>query len=185
MAQLNIVENILQRKGMPRLKRANLKIDMTPMVDLGFLLICFFVVTTTLSESKATDLFMPKEGPPMNIADSKTLTVILGKDNHIFYYHGNWETAIKNNAVYATNYSVTDGLGNIIRKKQKLLGQLKADKEGRRSLILIIKAEKEASYKNVIDVLDEVLINCVTHYVVVEPTADELNYARVHQDTNF
>ncbi|MES1217238.1 MAG: biopolymer transporter ExbD, partial [Bacteroidota bacterium] len=111
MAQINAVENILKRKGIPRLKRANLKIDMTPMVDLGFLLICFFVITTTMSEPKATELFMPKEGPPMNIADSKTLTVLLSKDNRIFYYHGNWETAIKNNTIYSTNYSTDNGLG--------------------------------------------------------------------------
>jgi biopolymer transport protein ExbD len=177
MAQLNTVENILQRKGMPRLKRANLKIDMTPMVDLGFLLICFFVITATMSEPKATNLFMPKEGPPIPIADSKTLTVLPGKDNHIFYYHGNWETAVKNNAVYITNYSVNAGLGKIIREKQKRLDQQKADKK---DLMLIIKAEKEASYKNIIDILDEVLINGVTHYVVVEPTIEELNYTGTH-----
>ena len=181
MTQLNAIENVMQRKGTPRLKRGSLKIDMTPMVDLGFLLICFFVITTTMSEPKATDLFMPKEGPPMNVADSKTLTVLLGKDNHILYYHGNWERAVKNNAIYTTNYSVKDGLGNIIRIKQKLLDKMLPDKEGRKNLVLIIKAEKEASYKNVIDVLDEVLINGVTHYVVVEPTSEELYYAGIRK----
>ncbi len=75
---------------------------------------------------------------------------------------------------------MNDGLGNIIRAKQKLLDLVKADKEGRKGLILIIKAEKEASYKNLIDILDEVLINGVTHYVVVEPTDDELNYTGTH-----
>ncbi|MCW3117238.1 MAG: hypothetical protein JWM28_1320 [Chitinophagaceae bacterium] len=181
MASMNAVENILQRKGMPRLKRSSLKIDMTPMVDLGFLLICFFVITTTMSEPKVTDLFMPKEGPPISVADSKTLTVLLGKDNHIFYYHGNWETAVKNHAVYTTNYSVNDGLGNIIRIKQKLLDQVKTGKEGKRGLLLIIKAEKEASYKNIIEVLDEVLINGVTHYAVVEASVEELGYAAIHK----
>jgi biopolymer transport protein ExbD len=176
MASLNPVENILQRKGLPRLKRASLRIDMTPMVDLGFLLICFFVITTTMSQPMVTVLHMPKEGPPINIAESKTLTVLLGRDNQLFYYHGNWETAAKSNAVYNTNYSVNNGIGNIIRTKQKMLALAKAGKEGKKSLILIIKSGKEASYKNLIDVLDEVLINGITVYMVVEPTVDELAY---------
>ena len=177
MAQLTTIAILPQRKGITRFKRSSLKIDMTPMVDLGFLLICFFVITATMSEPKVTDLFMPKEGPPMAIAESKTLTVILGKDNHISYYNGNWQTAIKSRSVFTTDYSVMHGLGDIIRTKQQLLNHQTGEKEGRKNLIVIIKADKEARYKNLVDVLDEILINDVTRYAVVEPTDDEKNYA--------
>jgi biopolymer transport protein ExbD len=170
------VTNNQRRKGRPLLKRANVRIDMTPMVDLGFLLICFFVFTTTMSRPVVTVLYMPKEGPPLNIADSKTLTVLLGRNNQVYYYDGSWQTALKNNAVHTTNFSVNAGVGNIIRTKQKLLEMARPGGEGRKGLVLVIKAGKESSYKNFADVLDEVLINDVTHYMVVEPEAEESNF---------
>ena len=176
MAQLNATENITRRKGGSRIKKANLRIDMTPMVDLGFLLICFLVFTTTMSEPKAADLVVPKEGPPILIKNSTSLTILLGKANRIFCYDGNWSEAVKANAVQSTNYSVNNGLGDIIRQKQRLMNGQKGNKEGRNDMMLIIKATKEASYKNLIDVLDEVLINDVKHYAFVEPTAEEVSY---------
>ena len=176
MAQLNATENIIHKKGRPRIKKANLRIDMTPMVDLGFLLICFFVYTTTMSEPKATDLFVPKDGPPILIGDSASLTVLLGKENQVSWYDGNWDEAVARNAIQLTDYSVKNGLGNIIREKQKRMNELSGSKEGRNGLMLIIKATKDASYKNLIDVVDEVLINDVRHYAVVEPTTEETKF---------
>ena len=173
MAQLNATGNIAHRKGGSRIKKANPRIDMTPMVDLGFLLICFFVYTTTMSEPKATDLVVPKEGPPIPIGNSASLTVLLGKENHVRWYDGNWDVAVAGNAVHSTDYSVNDGIGSVIRQKQKRMNELRGSKEGRDGLVLIIKAMKEASYKNLMDVLDEVLINDVRHYAVVEPTSEE------------
>jgi biopolymer transport protein ExbD len=101
MASPVSVDKISRRKGMPRFKRSRLRIDMTPMVDLGFLLICFFVFTTTMSRPVVTTLYMPKEGPPINISESKTLTFLLDRNDQVFYYQGDWQTAIDNHAVYA------------------------------------------------------------------------------------
>ncbi len=148
---------------------------MTPMVDLGFLLICFFVFTTTMSTPKVTDLFLPKDGPPIHIGESTTLTVLLGKENKLFCYDSSWDNAISNNRIIQTNYSVNNGLGDIIRQKQKLMNAAKG-KDGRNSLMLIIKATKEASYKNLMDAIDEVLINDIRHYAVVDPAPEEIQY---------
>ena len=176
MAQLQQAENTRHRPGVRRAKRLNTRIDMTPMVDLGFLLICFFVITTTMSKPRAADLFVPKDGPPTDVADSKTLTVLLDKDNHIFYYHGNWKDAITNNGIQSTGYLFSNGIGNIIREKQKRLELLNLDKEKGKGLILVIKASEKSSYKNLVDMLDEVLINDVRHYSVVDLTEQEKNF---------
>ncbi|MES1222799.1 MAG: biopolymer transporter ExbD [Bacteroidota bacterium] len=175
MAQLNPTENIAHKKRGTKQKKVNPSIDMTPMVDLGFLLICFFVFTTTMSRPNVTDLFLPKDGPPIPIKESTSLTVLLSKENKLFCYDGNWDDAVKGNRIISTNYSVTDGLGDIIRQKQKFMNEKKG-KDGRNSLMLIIKATKEANYKNLMDVLDEILINDVRHYAVIDLSTEESIY---------
>lgn len=171
----------LQREGksFSRNKKADLKIDMTPMVDLGFLLITFFVFTTTISSPRATDLFMPNDKPVKDsttLAASNALSVLLDGDNKIYYYQGNWETAKKLNSIFKTNYSVSSGLGSIIREKQKELDMNKKFPEGKRGLMLLIKPSSFSAYKNVIDALDEVLINDVKKYAIIEPTPEELAF---------
>ncbi len=183
MAEINTTSNGLiagrrTKAGVPRLKKHSLKTDMTPMVDLGFLLITFFVFTAQLSEKKTMDLYMPKDGPPRELGESSSLTVLLGKNNTLYYYHGDWTKAVLNSQVLETNFSFRAGFGNIIREKQKALDMTQPGKEGRKGLMLIIKPGREASYKNVVDMLDEVLINDVKKYVVVKPSSEELGWMK-------
>lgn len=153
---------------------AALKIDMTPMVDLGFLLITFFIFTTTMAEKKGTRLIMPKEGPPVEIKNSHALTALLSNDK-IYVYEGNWEEALRQNKIIASNYNEYKGLGNLIRQKQMKLQQ--TDPEGKNALIFLIKPLKQATYKNLVDALDEVTINDVKKYAIVNATTDEIAFA--------
>lgn len=175
MTLLNPIEKLTHKKRGIRQKKSNPVIDMTPMVDLGFLLICFFVFTTTMNQPNTADLFLPKEGTPLPIKESASLTVIITKENKLFCYEGKWSEALQQNRVIETGYSLNNGLGSLIRLKQKKLIAAKG-KEGRNSLMLIIKASKMASYKNLVDVLDEVLINDVRHYAIVDPGQEETRY---------
>jgi biopolymer transport protein ExbD len=86
-------------------KLHSVKIDMTPMVDLGFLLITFFIFTTSMAEPKITKLLMPKDGRETNVPQSKALTVLLDK-NKVYVYAGQWKDAIASNAVVQTTYDV-------------------------------------------------------------------------------
>jgi len=81
---------IISADDFPGNKKRNqkLKIDMTPMVDLGFLLITFFIFTTSMGEPMATNLFMPKDGPETNVSEATVLTVLLAGENKIYYYDG-------------------------------------------------------------------------------------------------
>lgn len=149
------------------------------MVDLGFLLIAFFIMTTELNKPVVTRLNMPHDGPPMPLGMSNALTVIMDADNAVYYYHGDWDEAVKNKAIIKTTLSVKDGLGKVIREKQQALDQLKAakpDAEGRDGLMLLIKATAKANYSTVIDVLDEVTINHVGKYALVKAENEEINY---------
>ncbi len=94
------------------LKKGNINIDMTPMVDLGFLLITFFMLSTTFSTSNIITILKPSDdkfNPPL-LKVSKTLTIILGKDDKVYYYIGSEEALNHKNVIIdSTNY-VYDGI---------------------------------------------------------------------------
>src|SRR5687767_12855754 len=70
-----------------------IRIDMTPMVDLGFLLITFFIFTASMAENKALKLFMPADGSTSTIGNSTVITALLGADNKLYLYEGDWKRA--------------------------------------------------------------------------------------------
>jgi hypothetical protein len=99
----------------------------------------------------------------------------LGANNRVFYYYGTEREAIKNNEIFQTSYSETTGLGNIIRQKQTGLEKKKIDK---RELIVLIKPGKESSYQNIVSALDEMLINTVAKYAIVDLTKGEVDFLK-------
>lgn len=161
-------------------KKSIPRIDMTPMVDLGFLLIAFFVFTTSLSKPMATDLYMPKEGDSTNISDQLSMTVLLDHNNSVCYYYGNWEEAKTSGNIFKTNYSTWQGLGRVIREKQK---DIQMNAKDPKELMLIVKPLSRSSYKNVVDVLDEIMINDVRKYAIVDPGKNEIEYLK-NKDTS-
>ncbi len=82
---------IKHKRGGLRSKKLSTKVDLTPMVDLGFLLITFFIFTTTLSQAHAISLVMPTDEPttnPSQVSQDKTLQIVLGANNQVAYYYG-------------------------------------------------------------------------------------------------
>ena len=153
------------------------RIDMTPMVDLGFLLITFFIFTTTMSEPNTMKLYMPHEGDPTAIEDGKVLTILLGNNNRVYAYQGAFEKALLKNMILPTSYDETDGIGNLIRQKQMQLEQTwsKNSKDG---LVYLIKPTKQTTYKNIIDALDEAIINGVKKYMIIDASIEETQVFR-------
>jgi len=182
MAQIENTANVRKGKSFSHNKKQIIRIDMTPMVDLGFLLITFFVFTTTMSIPKVTDLFMPKEGDSQPLPNSLALTLLLDNNDKVYYYHGDFEQAAKANKIFETNYSTYEGIGKIIRQKQKDIDASWKFSDGRKGLMLLIKPTSKSNYKNVVDALDEAVINDVRKYAIVEPTNEEINYTKTKQD---
>ena len=155
-----------------RRKILSTKVDLTPMVDLGFLLITFFIFTTKMHESKKMDLVMPADGKPSEWGESGSLTALLLSEDKVFYYHGSLESAMNDGLYGITNYSVKEGIGKVIREKQV---QMDNFKEGfRKELMLMVKPTKESVCRNVVDILDEVIINAVPRYALMDITEEEL-----------
>jgi biopolymer transport protein ExbD len=106
MMEIDTTSTGRRRAGVCRVKKQNNRIDMTPMVDLGFLLITFFVMTTELSNPTTVNLNMPKDGSSMPLGKSNALTILLDRDNKAYYYHGDWNDALAKNEIVKTSLSV-------------------------------------------------------------------------------
>ncbi len=145
-------------------KRRPLRVDLTPMVDLGFLLISFFIFTTTLTEVKEARFYLPADGPPVTYGASTSLTVIPAANNRVWYFDGTFDDAKANNRIQQTGYALNNGIGDIIRAKQKQLEPLGKKKE----LSILICPSKNSSYGNIVDLMDEMLINKVSKYAVAD-----------------
>ncbi|MDF2190962.1 biopolymer transporter ExbD [Paraflavitalea sp. CAU 1676] len=174
MAEINTATTS-NKPGVRRSKKLSTRVDLTPMVDLGFLLITFFIFTTTMSDPRATKLVMPDDTKPVDVdikvPISAALTVLPLEGNKIFYYHGTLEEAMAAGNYGVTSYAVKDGIGQIIRDKQVAMD--KAKPGSRKDLTLMIKPHSESNYQNVVDVLDEVQINGLKHYALMEITPEE------------
>jgi len=163
------------RPGVRNWKKHNPSIDMTPMVDLGFLLITFFVVTTELSKPRAMNLYMPHDGKPTPTAESKTITFLAGANNKLFYYFGEEKDAGVKSVIIPVSWDRKTGIGKIINQKQLQLDRMKG---GRDELVVIIKPGNRSTYKNLIDILDEMTIHRVTRYAVVEPGIQDADFLK-------
>lgn len=152
-------------KGSSKTKKMNLRVDLTAMVDLAFLLITFFILTTTLSKPISMELVMPVdigEGP---VSELRTLTLCLGNDNKLFWYTGTNEKLIQSDV---TNFE-KNGIRDVLIKKSKEV----FEKTGK-TLMVLIKPSDESKYENLIDVLDELNITKVPSYAIVDITKEDI-----------
>lgn len=157
-----MAEIILRKKGS---KKAMPRVDLTPMVDLGFLLITFFIITTSMRKPQAMSYNTPANGSPTTIAESKTLNLVLIGQNRIMYYQGNDSLQIQ-----TCNYHPANGLRKIIEAKQIQVEKLFGKKA---ETLILIKPTTKSTYKNIVETMDEMLINNVKHYMVVNATSYE------------
>jgi Biopolymer transport protein ExbD/TolR len=173
MAEVNTNSGTDRRRGFSCSKKLSTRVDLTPMVDLGFLLITFFIFTYHMSTPKKMNVIMPADGTGITVGNSAALTVIPSAGNEIFFYHGDINYAIQTGLYGFTNYSVAHGLGDIIRAKQAAMDKIKPGM--RKDLMLIIKPTEDSNYENLVNTLDEVKINDVHHYAIVDISNAEIS----------
>lgn len=144
------------------------RVDMTPMVDLGFLLITFFMFTTTLSTPNMMKLNMPDnlpndDAPSPPIREKNSLSLILGKDNRVFWHQKNFKD-LDTDLLKEVDYGVS--LRKLILEKRK-------EANNQDSFTVIIRATDDANYKNAVDALDEMTITKQDRYVLADITTKE------------
>lgn len=173
MAEINTASPTGRGRGDVRRKVHSTRVDMTPMVDLGFLLITFFMLTTTLAKPKTMDLTMPRaDGDSMALPDSKALTIMLGSRDRVAWYEGMGNDPAHPPQVQYSSFAVRNGIGDVIRSKRRQV----MEKFGKNELMVLIKADNTSNYKNVVDIMDEMLINDVARYAMVDITGQEKGF---------
>jgi biopolymer transport protein ExbD len=165
MATLETNQSAKQHSG-KKLNKKSTRVDLTPMVDLGFLLITFFVFTTAMTVPRAMKLIVPTPSEVVTpIPKSKVLTVIPYSNDVIKFYEGELPA---NGKLNETTNSVNGLREIILDKKKRVQAQF-----GSNEMILVIKPANESSYKNFVDILDEVSINDLRFYFIDKLSAEE------------
>ena len=146
--------------GKVRVKKLSTRIDMTPMVDLAFLLLTFFILTASLTKHKVMEVGVPDKpvpGDPLPRANvNDVLQLALAENNKVYWWIG------ENPKPELTNYS-KDGIRKILLEKRAT----------RPNLIVLIKPSDESKYQNIVDILDEIDITGVKTYCIVNFTDED------------
>lgn len=164
MADIQVNDNSGKGKKV-RSKKQPPHVDLTPMVDLAFLLITFFMLVTTFNKPNVMDLGLPAkpkeptEEPRTEIKLSNSISIIIGKDNRVFY-HQQDQTSLNDQNFTETTFD-REGIRAVVQ-------QAKARAEDKEKFTVIIKPTDEALYKNFVDMLDEMAITKNERYGITE-----------------
>jgi biopolymer transport protein ExbD len=164
--------------GKVRAKKMSTRVDMTPMVDLGFLLITFFMLATTMSKPTSMTLAVPDKTDEKDqektepLKASKVLTLFMGANDDVYYLDGVAADDDKaKESLKTTRYGFD--LRSVIFASQKRINAANPkDEKGNDPFVVVIKPTPVSTYKNMVDVLDEMAITKSKRYALVETLTD-------------
>ena len=161
-----------------RSKKQNSKVDLTAMVDLAFLLITFFMLTTTLSKPQSMNLGLPdkQDDPtdvPIKVDEFRTMTILLGDNDKLLRYNGLLATPVPGGAPKDFTYGKDGIRKELLSRKEAVLAYSTAQGKPKNGMIVIIKPGKKSNYRNLVDILDEMAIVDVPTYAIVNDFSPE------------
>lgn len=167
MAELDTSGGGKNKGGKVRSKKQSTRVDLTAMVDLAFLLITFFMLTTTLAKPQAMDLAMPdkekQDQQELTIADNRTMTILLGANNRLEWYMGLVDNPLTPPQV--DNYGRNGIRKALVENAKKVIATTGDPSKG---LIVLIKPSDQSNYRNFVDILDEMKVSNIDRYAIVE-----------------
>ena len=169
MAELDTSGGGKKSGGKVRSKKASTRVDLTAMVDLAFLLITFFMLTTTLAKPQAMDLGMPdkddKKKDQLAVPASRTMSILLGSKDKLEYFVGEPGKV----PPIVSDYSKNGIRKALIENSQRIKAQ-----SGGKDMIVLIKPSDKSNYKNMVDILDELGIAKIERYAIVDIVENEI-----------
>jgi biopolymer transport protein ExbD len=194
MAEMEVKSGGGHKKGpgVKKGKKLSTRIDLTPMVDLGFLLITFFMYTTTMSKPKTMEINMPDNEKveiekQTKIKASVAMTVLLSKDHRIYYYEGLADDPTKPPEVKVTYFKPQKGIRDVIIDKKKRLEeqrQTDATLTAKDQVTILIKPDGNSTYDDLVNILDEMAINDVKIYAILDISDVDKDYILKTEQAN-
>jgi biopolymer transport protein ExbD len=167
MAELENKPAANGNSGRVRSTKKAIRVDLTAMVDLAFLLITFFILTTTLQKPNAMELVMPDPGPDGGVAESRTMTVLLGANDKVEWYMGQPGKSL--------TAPVVDGFGKNGIRKALLEQSARIKREQGKDMVVLIKPSDKSNYANMVNLMDELNITNNERRAIVDITPGEVN----------
>ena len=194
MAEMDVSSGGGHKKGpgVKKGKKLSTRVDLTPMVDLGFLLITFFMFTTTLSKPKTMEINMPykdekiKEEEQSKIKESTAMTVLLSKNHRVYYYEGLADDPDNPPTLQVTNFKPKGGIRDAIIDKKKKVEELKQQGllGAKDQLTILIKPDDNSTYDDLVSIVDEMSINDVRVYAIVDITDVDREFIKETEAAN-
>ena len=179
--------------GVKKGKKLSTRVDLTPMVDLGFLLITFFMYTTTLAKPKTMEINMPYKDPNMKVEDqskvkaSTALTILLTKNHRVYTYEGIGDDPTKPPELKPISIAKnTKELRKVILDKKAAVENLvRTGALGPTDRItVLIKPDSTSTFKDLVDVFDEMTIDDVKVYAKVDITPQDREFIKLTEASN-
>lgn len=165
MAELNQDSGKKGKGGKVRSKKNGGKVDLTAMVDLAFLLITFFMLTTSLNKPQAMDVAMPDKNvetdvkTDVDVDEHRSVTLVLGSDDKLIWYQGDVKNPISGPTVI--DYD-KEGLRAVLMRMKQVVPQ----QAGGKDMIVVIRPSEKSVTRNIIDALDEMKIVDIQRYMI-------------------
>ncbi len=161
------------------LRKTSSRVDMTAMVDVAFLLLTFFVLTATIQSDRLIETVLPPpcDGCTQKVAEEKVLTLILDRDNQLFYYTGEADAAVKQ-----TDYG-SNGLRTVLFDHLNRYPNPCISDDHRKNCwdpIFVIKARQQSRYGNFVNLIDELSITQAKKYVIAAFLPEDSLYLKQH-----
>ncbi len=141
-----------------RSKKLSTRIDMTPMVDLAFLLLTFFILTTTLNKLKVMEIAMPEKTiETMPVPEKRVLTLLLDGDDKVY-----WRQGVSIPKLETVKFS-HDPINKLLTTKKVEID----------NMLVLVKASDRSKYKNLVDIVDELALAKIERYCIVDITSED------------
>lgn len=178
--------------GVKKGKKLDTRVDLTPMVDLGFLLITFFMFTTTMAKPNTMQINMPykdeqlTEEEQTKVKESTAMTILLSDDHRVYYYNGIGSDPENPPQLELTYFRPKDGIRDAIIEKKKEVENLKRtgvlgqDDQA----TILIKPDDGSTYEDMVNILDEMNINDIRVYAIVDITEVDREFITMTEEAN-
>lgn len=194
MAEIQEKSGGPKKGGVKKGKKLSTRIDLTPMVDLGFLLITFFMFTTTMSKPKTMEINMPvdrediKDDEKNKVKDYTAMTILLSKDHRVYYYTGLADDPMNPPNIQVTYFQIKNGIRDAIINLRKKVYEERGNGQPGHNItdepVILIKPDTNSQYEDVVNILDEMNINGINTYALVDITSVDREFIEKTEQAN-